>query len=217
MMQVQHLLKRHLEQHRAMFAAHFTEQQHSAVMSFVQQPVAAKSYSSQSGAIFGILKQMKETFETNLADQTKDESHATEEFGSMKSAKTKEMAAAKDNIDSNKAELAATKQQLSDDKTDLSDTRAALEADTIFLDDLKSKCANMDKAWEERSKMRADEITAVSETIKILDADEAHDTFSKSLGFLQRSAGEAKLRSRVSTYLLHQSSKLQAPKLAMLA
>merc|ERR1719393_359367 len=76
----------------------------------------------------------------------------------------------------------------------------------------------MDKAWEERSKMRADEITAVSETIKILDADEAHDTFSKSLGFVQVSSSEeGKVRNRVAAYLIRKSTKLQIPKLSMLA
>merc|ERR1719191_1423403 len=172
----------------------------STVMSLLQQPVAAKSYNSQSGAIFGILKQMHETFQSNLAEQTTDEKHATQQFGDLKSAKTKEMAAASDQIDADTVELANTKQKLSDTKQDLEDTRAALEADTAFLADLKSKCADMDKAWEARSKMRADEITAVSETINILDGDEAHDTFSKSLGFVQLKS-ESAVRSRAASLI----------------
>merc|ERR1719158_1597781 len=161
-----------MEKHRTMFG-----EKRSTVMSLLQQPVAAKSYNSQSGAIFGILKQMKETFQTNLADQTKDEEHATQQFGDLKSAKTKEMKAASDQIDANEAELASTKQKLSDAKQDLADTRDALEADTAFLADLKSKCSDMDKQWEARSKMRNDELTATQDAINILDADEAHDQF----------------------------------------
>merc|ERR1719171_1600705 len=106
------------------------------------------------------------------------------EYG-PKSAKQKEMAAAKEQSRTNKQDLADTKAKLAADKEDLEDRRAALASDEAFLADLKSKCADMDKVWEERSKMRADETTAIAETIKILDADEAHDTFSKSLGFVQ--------------------------------
>jgi len=219
MLQVQQILKRHLAEHKAMFGEKFTPQQHSTVMSFLQQPVAAQSYASQSGAIFGILKGMKESFETNLETSRKDESTAASEYGMLKTAKNKEVTAANDQIDANTNELAETKVKLSNDKESLEDTRAALAADTAFLDDLKSKCASMDKQWEARSKMRNDEITAVSETIKILDDDEAHDTFSRSLGFVQRKTSKADvaLRRRVSDFLRAQGSKLHSPKLSALA
>jgi hypothetical protein len=116
MMQVQHLLKRHLADHQKMFSEKFTTQQHSAIISFVQQPVAAKSYASQSGAIFGILKGMKESFETNLVTSQKDESRARDQYGMLKVAKNKEMTAANEQIRSNVAELADTKVKLSSSK-----------------------------------------------------------------------------------------------------
>jgi len=185
MIQIQHLLTSHLEQHKAMFHEKLTAAQHSAVASFVQQPVAAKSYAAQSGAIFGILKGMKESFETNLKDSRKDEARAVDEYGMLKGAKSKELSAAKEQIKAKTMELADTEVKLSSDKDSLSDTRAALAADTAFLDDLKSKCVRMDQAWEGRQQMRSDELTAISETIAILNNDEAHDTMSRSLGFLQ--------------------------------
>merc|ERR1719171_1865824 len=214
MIQVQQLIQSHLEKHRTMFG-----EKRSTVMSLLQQPVAAKSYNSQSGAIFGILKQMHETFQSNLAEQTTDEKHATQQFGDLKSAKTKEMAAASDQIDADTVELANTKQKLSDTKQDLEDTRAALEADTAFLADLKSKCADMDKQWEARSKMRNDELVATQEAIEILDHDDAHDQFSKSLGFIQvsRASSTKGLRRRVADYLKQQGAKLHSKNLSLLA
>ena len=41
--------------------------------SFLQQAPSAGSYAPQSGAIFGILKQMQETFELNSAQAAKEE------------------------------------------------------------------------------------------------------------------------------------------------
>ena len=40
---------------------------------FDAEPTFKQSYAPQSGAIFGILKQMKETFETNLENSQKEE------------------------------------------------------------------------------------------------------------------------------------------------
>ena len=45
----------------------------------------------RAGEIFGILKQMKETFETNLSQSQKDELTAAEDFANLKAAKTEEM------------------------------------------------------------------------------------------------------------------------------
>ena len=40
---------------------------------FDAEPTFKQSYAPQSGAIFGILKQMKETFETNLSSSQKED------------------------------------------------------------------------------------------------------------------------------------------------
>jgi len=219
MVQVQSLLRRHLKQYREVLTNAFTTQQHKAVASFLQQPAAAQSYASQSGAIFGILKGMKETFEANLVTSQNDEKNAKNEFGSLKSAQTRQLSAAKEQIDSNTAELSDTKVKLANGKDGLEDTRAALTADTAFLSNLKSKCAGMDQQWESRQKMRNDEMTAVSETIKILSDDEAHDTFSRSDGLVQvrRSMRKIEVGLGRRVALRSHGAKLKSKQLATIA
>merc|ERR1719172_272621 len=46
--------------------------------------------------------------------------------------------------------------------------------------DLKARCQMTDSEWDERQKMRQEEITAISEAISILASDQAHDQFSKT-------------------------------------
>ena len=63
----------------------------------------------------------------------------------------------------------------------------------------RSQCALKKKEWAERCAMRAEEIAAVSQAIKILNDDDALDLFKKtlslaqssSLRFLQTSASQA--------------------------
>lgn len=71
--------------------------QTSFLQSKKQMP-SGGSYAPQSGQVFGILKNMKETFEANLAAAQKDESNAVSTYGSLKAAKDKEIAAASQQV-----------------------------------------------------------------------------------------------------------------------
>merc|ERR1719248_268328 len=66
-------------------------------------------------------------------------------------------------------------------KEDVEDTVEALEEDKKFLADLEKNCAAKEKDWEVRSKMRADELLALADTIKILNDDDALELFKKTL------------------------------------
>merc|ERR1719301_48190 len=112
-MQLKQVLKKQFSvTHRMM-----SRSQKKTVMSLIQEPSTESEVNSllqqageapQSGAIFGILKQMKESFETNLATSTTEETEAKETFASMKASKEEEITAAKELIESKTAELAST-------------------------------------------------------------------------------------------------------------
>merc|ERR1719159_1232559 len=133
-----------------------------------------------SGEIFGILKQMKESFETNLASAQKEEMTNQKAYEDLKAAKTDEIAAGQSQIDTKTQELGTTDEKNAQSKEDLEDTQATLAADTAFLADLKEKCANMDSEYEERTKTRQLEIQAVSKALAFLSSDEAHDLFTRT-------------------------------------
>merc|ERR1719379_2999440 len=87
------------KKHKAMLEEIITPAQRKAVSLFVQapgdyfdaEPTFKQSYAPQSGQIFGILKQMKETFETNLSNSQKEEMQAQQAYEDLKAAKEKEM------------------------------------------------------------------------------------------------------------------------------
>jgi len=169
--------------------------------------------SPQGGEIMGILKQMHENFETNLAEATSDEAKASSEFASLKDAKTDELNAGEQLAKEKTAQLAKTKQALAQAKEDQEDTNNAMSADQEFLVDLKRRCAAADADWEERSKTRALEIAAVGEAVGILTEDDARDMTSKTLSFLQlaskrRVVSKGQLaREQASRILLNQARK----------
>merc|ERR1719487_539262 len=188
---------------------------------FLQGKISAKS--AQGGEIMGVLKQMKTEFESNLADMQGEESKSVTQFGSLKEAKTEEIAAGEKMIKEKTALLGKTKVQLAEAKEDLEDTTSAMEADQAFLVDLKERCSVSDAEWEERSKTRALEIAAVGETIKILTDDDAKDLMAGTLAFLQLSSTRRTLsredlnREQASRILLKQGTKLGRKALVQLS
>merc|ERR1719449_233969 len=109
-MTVQHQLRKHSE----LFKGVLTHKQRRLLTSFIQQPkdyfdaapTFKQSYAPQSGEIFGILKQMKETFESNLSDSQKEEMAAQKAYEDLKAAKEAEIFAGKEQIDTKTQELA---------------------------------------------------------------------------------------------------------------
>ena len=135
------LIRHHLHSKAQLLKGTISPDQKRTLTAFVQQPAGFQSYAPQSGAIFGILKQMKETFETNLSQAQKDELAAQDAYNELKTAKMAELAASKKAVDMKSVELAETDEKCAQAKENLSDTRDALSADQKFLLDLKEKSA----------------------------------------------------------------------------
>jgi hypothetical protein len=205
---------------RNMHKAPLSPTQKKAAYAFIQQPAGFQSYAPASGQIFGLLKQMKETFETNLAESQKEERGGVGAFQELKSAKQTEIKGGKKQVDNKQVELANSDEAHAQAKQDLKDTRNALNADQKFMLDLKEKCRVTDAEFAARQKARGEEISAVSEAIAILSDDSARDTFSKSLGFVQINAVldvSKKARREAVQVLKAEAKKSGSTQLAMLA
>merc|ERR1719171_2996461 len=188
--------------------------------SFAQQsgPQNAGSYAPQSGAVFGILKNMKESFEANLAASQREETESSKAYEELKAAKNSEIAAGTKQIEKKTAEMAAADEKNAESKQDQEDTTNTLNADTDFLGKLKEHCELMDKEMEARQKTRTEEIGAVSKALGVLTADDAHDLFTKTFGFLQKkSTVSSKRRAAVAKVLSTAAKKSKNPKLSALA
>merc|ERR1719160_615410 len=171
-----------------------------------------------SSQIFGILKGMKESFEQNLESAKTEEELAIQQFIELKKAKTAEVAAAKDLIETKTVELAKAKEINANGKEDLADTRAALSADNEFLSNLALKCDNAEKEYNDRVKVRNEELTAVAETIGILNDDDAKDQFNKAgLGTFVQVSSKSAGRERAAQLLSKAGKELHKPALITLS
>lgn len=216
-----------VKSHSALLQGRITPHQRHAVLGFLQQEPdfsgaqtnsrLQQTYNPASGEIFGILKQMKETFETNLASSQKEALSDQKKYEDLKSAKQDEIKAITNAIEEKKGQLAETDEKNAQAKEDLEDTQNSLTADEAFLIDLKKRCSMTDSEWETRQRMRQEEIQAVTEAISILSDDAAHDTFSRTLSFVQtRSVVKSSRRTAAVKVLSKAMSRTSDAQLAEL-
>merc|ERR1740138_573623 len=205
-------LQQEMKRHASLLQGVLTHSERRAANSFIQAPqdyfdaapTFKQSYAPQSGEIFGILRQMKETFEANLADAQKEETANQKAYEDLKAAKEAEIAAGIEQIDTKTQELADTDEKNANAKVDIEDTRKSLSADEQFLMMLKEKCQMTDKEWEERQKTRQLEMEAVSKALAVLSSDDAHDLFTRTFNpaLLQESTHIASDRRTQASKLL---------------
>merc|ERR1719191_128526 len=126
----------------------------------LEEVPGGKYYQSASGEIFGILKQMKESFEANLNSAQIQETADNKAFDDLKTAKTNEIAATEASLGEKEEALGAASFKKAKADQDAEDTQNILEADTKYLMELKKVCATADADFELRRKTRIEETTA---------------------------------------------------------
>merc|ERR550525_1626428 len=119
----------------------------------------------------------------------------------MMTAKMREVAALTAAIEAKLKKIGELGVAIASMSNELGDTEQALGEDKKFLADLKKGCVTKTAETEANMKLRAQELAALAETIKVLNDDDALDLFKKTLpsasaSLLQTSTRAATVRAR---------------------
>ncbi|CAK0850059.1 unnamed protein product, partial [Prorocentrum cordatum] len=179
-------------------------------------------YAPKSGEITGILKQMGDEMTASLEEAIAAEEKAQGAFNEMVAAKTKEINTVTAQIEEEMLRLGELNVLLAESGNDLDETKETLKEDTSYLAELKKGCSTKEAEWQERCKVRQEELVAISETIKILNDDDALELFKKTLpstsvSFLQVKESARDVRRRALDALRAEPSGSPRLNLVMLA
>merc|ERR1719230_165098 len=160
---------------------------------------------------------MLEEMEGDLKSATETEESAAKSFSDLSAAKNAEIASATSAIESKTKRAGEVAVEIVQTEDDLEDTEADVAETQKFLGDLGKQCAEKKASWGERQKMRAEEVSAISEAIKVLNDDDALDLFKKTVPsmvqtgyqFLQKSKGKASIALRAKNVLVSLMQKSQ--------
>merc|ERR1719482_977155 len=164
--------------------------QRSTVTSFLagtQNPYG--DYQGQSGEIVGILKAMKDEMDKALNGAVGDEENSAAGYTELSAAKKDEISAAGSAIEAKTQRSGTLAVTITTTKGDIKDTTNEMTDTEAFLANLKVECAEKKKEWSVRCQIRAEEVAAISEAIKVLNDDDALDLFKKTLSLSQGPAG----------------------------
>merc|ERR1719183_479860 len=120
--------------------------------------------------------------------------------------KNNEVATLTSAIEDKIARIGETGLLIEDTKADAKDTAEKLASDKAFLATLKADCAKKEEEWAAVSKERQAELVALSETITMLNSDDALELFKKTLpsassAFMQVSVKASAVKDRALALL----------------
>merc|ERR1719510_2411582 len=177
------------------FGRDLADDDRHALLSFLSGPPGF--YVPQSDQIVGILKQMGDEMAKGLAEATAQEDAAIKSYKAMMAAKMKEVAAITAAIEAKLKKIGELGVSIASMENELGDTEEALGEDRKFLADLKKGCATKTAETEANRKLRTQELAALTETIKVLNDDDALELFKATLP--SASASLVQVRARAAT------------------
>jgi len=146
--------------------------------SFIQAPFTG-TYSSQSGEVVGILKDMRDTFRANLAAAREAENKEVKAFNELMSSLKSSMAEMKESTENKQGMLSSNDGELATKKTQLDSAVEDKAEAEEFLSNLTDMCTKKASEYAQRTRLRANEDAAVAEAISILNSDAAFASFGK--------------------------------------
>merc|ERR1719473_1294584 len=157
-------------------------------VSMIQEPVdyydqkaqAKASYSPQSATIMGILKDMYDTFGADLEKSNQEESDKQKSFEDLMAQKEKQVADWSAEVTDKEGQKAEKSTMLSEAEELLSATQTQLKIDEDFFATARDSCKAKSDEWDERQRLRTEQLDGIEKALKILTSDEARKTFSAS-------------------------------------
>merc|ERR1719409_1328257 len=157
-------------------------------VAMIQEPVdyydkkaqAKASYSPQSATIMGILKDMYDTFGADLEKSNQEESDKQKSFEDLMAQKQKQVADWSAEVTDKEGQKAEKSTMLSEAEELLSATQAQLKTDEDFFETARDSCKAKSDEWDERSRLRTEQLDGIEKALKILTSDEARKTFQSA-------------------------------------
>merc|ERR1719506_1586235 len=143
---------------------------------------AKASYSPQSATVTGILKDMYDTFAADLEKSNQDESNAQKGFEEVIEEKTKKNKILQGMVTDKSAQKAEKQQSLAENEELLEATQIQLKEDEEFFETARQSCKDKSDAWDERSRLRTEELSGINKAFEILTSDDARATFGVATG-----------------------------------
>jgi len=200
---------------------------------FLQQgdvPVEMEDYKFHSGDIVKTLEKLMDDFRKEKASVDADEVESVAQHTQFMQDRTDFVKAQTHAMEQAKADKEQKIEDIGAGSQELTTVSAQLLDDQQYLDELNTICSDKAKTWDQRTKLRANELTAITQATGIVKSTVAEKTQSSTIRFAQTKAtvrlaaavassdsamdaieAEAEMTEEAPGFLQKQSIKQHAP------
>jgi DNA repair exonuclease SbcCD ATPase subunit len=125
-------------------------------------------YDFKSENVIELLKELKAKFKDDKLAATKAETNAVNSYELAKAARDNAVTAAEKSKEKKSNTLAQVEKTIADAEKSLKNENDDKDEDSKTLKDTQEQCATKTSEWEERSKVRTNEVEAMTQAMKIL-------------------------------------------------
>jgi len=157
---------------------------------FIQQeakdvPVEMEDYKFHSGGIVETLEKLLGEFRSKKSEVDAEETSRVQAHNIFTQDKTDHVAAKTLEMEESKKSRDGKIEDIGTASQELSTVSATLLDDMQYLDELNTACSEKAKTWDQRSKVRANELTAITQAVGIIKSTVAAKTASSTIRFNQ--------------------------------
>jgi hypothetical protein len=201
-----------------------TSEEHA---NFYNAAPEANAYEFASGGIVEMMEQLKDKFADEKASLEREEVNAKHSFENLGQTLADNIENAKTVIGRRTAFMNERLQQKAEAEGEKAATEADLKADLQYKADQEGLCAAKQSAYDERQKLRGDELDAITQAVEILSSGDVSGAADKHLPAMllqMKSAVQAKAydplvaaQQQVARLLSARADKYNSQLLSMLA
>ena len=150
--------------------------------------VPMEDFAFDASEVIKEVKELKPGFEGRIKELKLAESKSVFEHTSVMQALTDEKKAAEKLLAEAEKNKASAMETIAASQQQLTTTDAQMRDDQTYLGQLTELCNTKSKAWDQRSKMRQDELTALTSALSIMKDRVAAKTSEKTVRLMEGSA-----------------------------
>lgn len=195
-------------------------QEKLALLSEVAMDTTGSAYVPASGTIMGMMKDMYETFASNVESMGLQEATANADYETLMKVEIAKLESFTNRKAAKEDEKANAAQDLANFIAIYDDTLEQKKADKALFDKTSNSCKVKHQEWTWRSGNRTAELGGVNEALKILTSDDAREAFAKATNFIQlsrRSSTHSAASEKAYNILKSHARNAHSTRLATLA
>jgi len=132
------------------------------------------SETGPSSAVVEALQKIKADQETNRDKSLTEEQTAKNNFEQLKASLEDSIKGLETEMATKKSQRAESEEASAKSQAQLDQAEKSLAENEKYLEEITSQCEQKAREWKERTKLRSDEITAVSEAVQIMTSEAAN-------------------------------------------